>query len=526
MKIARRSLVLVLAGVLCALLLACGSPGASVGEYAPRSSEVRGMSALSLLAQPVNEFVGGDLALPPSEQDRSAAQAQTANDLSLDDVIVTQAVDNEPLILNKDTVVRAVVGSSFRNAIDAEVTVEFDGKTFTGTKPVQGQRTVIDVNVGAPETMQTQNINVRIAPARDTSEADPSNNARTVTLPVVRPNVHIEAFFLPVDWTPEQRQRYNFEAEFPKFVEENGTFLKGAYPLGKDQITLDYTLTPHMLAANEKRLANNQGDNDMISSHLLYATISLAARRLAPQATLVVGVFPPGWFARHGSPNVLGLALGDVKGTVTAQYILTDPTTSAHELAHLFWLYEDYDYAIKPPRPFTWLDRSGYFVQKQLAQEISRNKQIPTFLSAYTPDKPSWVDTRAYEYLTAKFTIQNGGEVSEPVLLAATLARQIEPDDKNYPSDYAAGYQRFEPKNTVYVSVGAADMRGGEVLEARWFQGNRQVLTSQQTLPAGSGWYAFTIRNKSGMPEGNYRVDIYLDGVLNKTSRFEVKSSQ
>ncbi len=462
----------------------------------------------------------------PAQKSFGAIQTSGTTDLSLDDVIVTQAVDGEPLIFNKDTIVRTVVGSTGSGVFKATVTVQFDGKTFSANKPVEGKQTWIDVAVGAPQTFQTQTVQVTVEPENGVTDPDLTNNAKGVTLPMVKPNEKIIAFFLPVDWTPEQRQRYNFEQTFPKFVEENATYLRGAYPLPKDHIQVYSTNTPHMLAANEKRLSNNQGDPDIVSSHLLYATISLAARRLRPDATLVVGVFPPGWYAAHGNKSALGLALADVKGTVTAQYVLSDATTSAHELAHLYWMYEDYDYSLKPPRPFTWLDRPGYFVQKNQPKDISDTNKIPTFLSAYAPDKPSWVDTRIYEYLTAKFTLQSGGETTEPMILAATLARQVEPDGKNFPSDYAAGYQHFEPKQTVYLSVAAANMRGGETLKAQWFQGNKQVFTASQSLNPGNGWYVFQLRNRSGMPKGDYHVDILLDGKLVKTSKFEVSSSQ
>lgn len=455
---------------------------------------------------------------------QTSAHAQAGNDLALLDVMVTQAVNDEPLILNKQTVVRVVAQAAA--ATDARVTVEFDGRTFTQTKRVETTPTNADVFVGAPQNFQTQTVRVQLDATDEQPDADVSNNTRTLTLPMVKPNEKIVAYFLPVDWTEEQRARYNFTENFPRFVRENATYLQAAYPVSDDQIAVDWTNVPHMLAANEKSLSNNQGDFDAISSHLLYASISLAARRLKPEATLVVGVFPPGWFAAHGNKSALGLALADVKGTVTAQYVLTDATTSAHELAHLYWMYEDYDYSIKPSRPYTWLDRSGYFVQKQVPQDISNNQKIPTFLSAYSPERPSWVDTRAYEYLMAKFTIESGGQVTEPMILAATMSRQVEPDGKNFPSDYSAGYQRFEPKQTVYVAIGAAGMRGGENLEARWFQRDSQVFKENKTLTAGNAWYAFAVRNRNGMPQDMYRVEIYLDGKLVKTSTFEVKSSQ
>jgi hypothetical protein len=451
---------------------------------------------------------------------------QGGTDIALDDLIVTQAVNDQPLILNKDTVVRAVVSTTATGPLQARVVVDFEGRTFEETGTLEDGKGTIDVFVGAPTRLQSQTISARVEVIGEMTDADPTDNSRSVTLPVVRPEEDIVAFFLPVDWTEDQRRRYNFDTEFPRFVRENAAYLEGAYPLGQDQITVDYTLSPHMLAANEKRLATNQGESDMISSHLLYATISLAARRLKPDATLVVGVFPPGWFAAHGKKSTLGLALGDVNGTVTAQYVLTDATTSAHELAHLYWMYEDYDFAVEPTRPFTWIDRSGYYVQQQEPKDIDGGNQIPTFLSAYSPERPSWVDSRIYEYLTAKFTVGRDGRVSEPLVLAATISRQVEPEGLPIPSDYAAGYQRFEPEQTVYISIALAGMGGGERLEVRWFHGDRQVLTDQDVVNPGDGWYAFSMRNRRGLPEGEYRVETFLDGGLVKSSRFQVKSSE
>ncbi len=515
MRTARSLMSVTALVVLSVLVLSCGQGRSDASHMAAPETAFQAV----LLDQSLTEN-------PPAQKSFGAIQASGTTDLSLNDVRVTQAVDGEPLIFNKDTEVRAYVGSSGNGAFNATVTVQFDAKTFSATKPVEGQETIIDVPVGAPETLQTQTVQVTVETESGVTDPDLTNNSKGVTVPVVKPNEKIIAFFLPVDWTPEQRQRYNFDQTFPQFIEENATYLRGAYPLPKDQIEVYSTNVPHMLAANEKRLSNNQGDPDMVSSHLLYATISLAARRLRPDATLVVGVFPPGWYAAHGNKSALGLALADVKGTVTAQYVLTDATTSAHELAHLYWMYEDYDYSLKPPRPFTWLDESGYFVQKSTPEDISDTNKIPTFLSAYAPDKPSWVDTRIYEYLTAKFTLQDGGQTSEPMILAATLARQVEPDGKNFPSDYAAGYQHFEPKQTVYLSVAAAGMAGGETVEAKWYQGNKQILTGKQALNPGNGWYVFQLRNRSGMLRGEYHVDIFLDGKLVKTSVFEVSSTQ
>lgn len=504
---------LILLSVIIAALMGCSA------------AEARTQKANVSLFDKANSQKAVDLVGDVAEQTAAPVQTQGGGDLSLDKVVVTQAVYDEPLILNKNTVVRASVGYSGAESVDARVTVEFDGKTFTETKSVQGKETMIDVFVGAPQNFRTQTVNVRVEPVGESSDSNPANNSKSVTLEMVKPSETITAYFLPVDWTQEQRQRYNFGVSFPKFIADNAMYLRGAYPLGKDQIIVDYTVVPHMLAANEKHLANNQGDSDMVSMYLLYATIAIAGRRLKPDATLVVGVLPPGWFAAHGKRGTLGMALRDVKGTVTGQYAVTDPTTSAHELAHLYWLYEDYDYAIDPPRPFTWLDRSGYYVEPKLPQEISNSKKIPTFLSAGAPDQAYWVDSRTYDYLMAKFALAPDGQVTAPMILAATMTRQVDPD-KFFPLDYSAGWQRFEPKKTVYVSVAGAALRGGETLEARWFKGDQQIFKESKTTQPGSAWYAFGIRDADGLAEGNYHVEIYLDGNLVKTSKFEVKNNE
>ncbi|RIK14761.1 MAG: hypothetical protein DCC52_19355, partial [Chloroflexi bacterium] len=99
--------------------------------------------------------------------------------------------------MNKDTVVRAVVGYTGADATDVRVTADFDGKTFSETKSVQGPETTIDIFVGAPQNFQTQTVKVRVDAVNAADDANPSNNAQTKTLPMVKPNEKIIAYFLP-----------------------------------------------------------------------------------------------------------------------------------------------------------------------------------------------------------------------------------------------------------------------------------------------------------------------------------------
>ena len=66
---------------------------------------------------------------------QGTASAQANADLALEKIFVTQAVYDEPLILNKDTIVRAVINAP--QAMDAQVTVQFDGKEFKETKALK-----------------------------------------------------------------------------------------------------------------------------------------------------------------------------------------------------------------------------------------------------------------------------------------------------------------------------------------------------------------------------------------------------
>src|SRR5439155_17907679 len=122
---------------------------------------------------------------------------------------------------------------------------------------------------------------------------------------------------------------------------------------------------------------------------------------------------------KHQQVGVLGLTLPDVKGTVTGLFTPGNPIIAAHELGHLFWLYEDYDVMIHPPKKFTLIDRPGYWVQKGQAEESTEAHPIATFLSGYTGTTGFWVDTRIYEYLLGKFSAGVGGQASGPLVLAA-----------------------------------------------------------------------------------------------------------
>jgi hypothetical protein len=306
-------------------------------------------------------------------------------------------------------------------------------------------------------------------------------------------------------------------------VEDNQDFFAGTYPLAKNQLAMDFTTTPHMLTAFEKILADNQGQLNYRNALALYGSVSIAGRRYRPDATIIVAILPPGWFSKHGQPKTLGLTLSEVKGTVTAQFAATDTTTSAHEVGHLYWLYEDYDFAIKPPRPGVEILVPNYWVQRDRELVGTSAKKLWTFLSSGDTRVTYWVDQRIYEYLMAKFAM-NGGTASAPSILAATMAWEVGQDGA--PAEMSANIHRFEPTQPIYCSVAGIALKAGSTLEAKLYHGNTLVRTvGSQTTVAGNKWYQFLIAERE-LAEDKYRVDIYLDGQSVKSNEFEVKASK
>ncbi len=84
----------------------------------------------------------------------------------------------------------------------------------------------------------------------------------------------------------------------------------------------------------------------------------------------------------------------------------------------------------------------------------------------------------------------------------------------------------FGPKDTIYVSVGTEGSAATKKIKARWTYGagNKLVNENEVTInPNGPTWTEFHISQDKGMPEGNYRVEIFTDGTSAGTKDFQVK---
>lgn len=444
-------------------------------------------------------------------------------DLALSEVSAIQAVADAPLVLGKATAVRIKVTLPANTRVDARVTLEVNATLYERAVSLTGPQTVVTLRVAEPRVLAPVTLKASVAPTGIVRDPNPANNTKSVTVQTVQTIEKIVAFFLPVDWTPEEQSRHNYKTMYPKYVQNAAEFLIGAYPLAEDQIIVDSTMTPHILTSFEKTLVDSAGKFSYRNALALYGSIAIAGRLYRPDAAIVIGILPPDWFSQHGKPKTLGLTLTAVQGTVTSQFDLGEATTAAHEIGHLYALYEDYDYAIQPPRPGVEILTPGYWVQREQELVSTPSKKLWTYMSAGSKQVNYWTDQRIYEYLLAKFALR-GGMASAPLILAATMAWQVEKDGS--PADYSANIHRFERTQPVYCAVAGIALAPGSQLDIKLYRGNTLVKTERRLAVAGNQWYPVLLAEANKLPEGTYRVEIYLDGQLVKTNQFEVKASR
>ena len=84
----------------------------------------------------------------------------------------------------------------------------------------------------------------------------------------------------------------------------------------------------------------------------------------------------------------------------------------------------------------------------------------------------------------------------------------------------------FKPTDTIYVSVATNGASSGANLIARFTYGSDGQLVkeeSRQIAPTGAATTEFHIAKPDGWPEGEYKVEVSLNGAPSGTKSFEVK---
>lgn len=83
----------------------------------------------------------------------------------------------------------------------------------------------------------------------------------------------------------------------------------------------------------------------------------------------------------------------------------------------------------------------------------------------------------------------------------------------------------FAPTETIYASVGTSGSAPSATLVAKWtFQDGQVVSEDSRTIaPNGPAVTEFHISQPAGLPKGNYKVEVTMDGRSVGTKDFEVK---
>jgi hypothetical protein len=109
---------------------------------------------------------------------------------------------------------------------------------------------------------------------------------------------------------------------------------------------------------------------------------------------------------------------------------------------------------------------------------------------------------------------------SEPLQLnTIQLGRGLNPDNT-----VTGSTTRFKPTDTIYAAVLTSNA-GSSTVKARWLYAGRVVEEPERTVSyRGPASTAFHLRNPTGFPIGDYRVELYLDGRLVGDRSFRVET--
>lgn len=346
-------------------------------------------------------------AAQPVSSSASAAAAQGNRNFE-----IIQALADEDLIVGKQTVAHVTGGGNVTIKVNNGSCGQlFDGSCSGNSDPDNSGATV--VNLG------------KVKPGTEGKSYTISDGRSQVTKKVMANDVKLRVFFLPVDWTAEDRSnsQYNFPASLHDMTAASCEFMKAVYPVPPDNVTCSDTANVYMLRPFEESVADANGEINWTAISAMYASVGVAGRRYDPNANAVVGVLPPGWFGTHmKSQNTLGLELTSIKGAVTSQITpgFLNYQVAAHEIGHTYGLLDDYNFGVSPPRNGWFIDSDGYWPNKPdsvqtphyYAVDDTSTSELGGFISFMgAAGAPIWVDKCTFEYL--RDAISSGKEPTQ-----------------------------------------------------------------------------------------------------------------
>ncbi|MEO6458794.1 MAG: hypothetical protein ABIO92_11075 [Chloroflexia bacterium] len=302
------------------------------------------------------------------------------------DVKAVQVIEDVPLVAGKATAVKVNLTASARTQATIEVKLGASVKSRVVTL-AKGANTIY-IPVDPPSG--SGNLEVTARAIR------PSGNqvAKRANVVSLQRNF-MKVLFLPVDWTDQDRAKH-FSAQYNTFVAASSNFFKASYPLPEQNIQIGSTQSTHMLTADQRAIADAQGNFNWPAITDMYSSIAAAGHRIMPDADLVVGVLPPKWYARNlNEPNVIGLELHAVRSIVSSQ-VDAGSSTLAHETGHVFGLVDDYNFDINPPKIGNRINVPGYWLANSLQIGTGGKPVYYSFMGAEDAGSRYWVDRDTY----------------------------------------------------------------------------------------------------------------------------------
>jgi hypothetical protein len=299
-----------------------------------------------------------------------------------------QVIEDVPLVVGKATVLRIDILAGTQG--QARLDISFGSSRKVADVRVNAGGNTVYVPVDPPSAPGTVAISVQA-----TLGGSAGNRWSGVAEAIALQRNWMKVLFMPVDWSNRDRTRF-WPGQYNNFVAASSDFFKGTYPFPEGNLTLQTTTSMHMLTAQERAIVDSQGNLNWQAITAMYSGMGVAGRRVMPDADLVVGVLPPGWYARNlNEPNTVGLELHTVRGIVSSQ-VDADYATLAHEAGHVMNRRDEYNFSIVPPTIGARLDAPGYWIGKSRPIDPGARPTYYSFMGAQDANSQYWVNKDTY----------------------------------------------------------------------------------------------------------------------------------
>lgn len=114
------------------------------------------------------------------------------------------------------------------------------------------------------------------------------------------------------------------------------------------------------------------------------------------------------------------------------------------------------------------------------------------------------------------------GATTPVSVVAVDLGRNIDAEKK-----VTERVEEFKPSDTIYASVVTSGAAPNARIGVKWtFEDGQVVDQAEQVIaPDGAATTEFHITKPDGLPAGNYKVEVFVDGSSVQTKDFKVTAS-